>query len=241
MNSDGESHEKYCTNCGATLPSGAETCPECGSAQPVDGGGGGSGPDGEGLTSWAIGFEPGESGRNVLVGLGYLFFWPVGLALLLYAYPGVAMTRRRWLMVGLVLVGLIVLGAVADPGTTAPSATDGSNGDGGASAAAGDGSVATPSDDRSSSGYAVRVEYGGSWQGAISVTGGGSSQSESISGSGTETIEISGDVDIISANAQKQDDSSRELTIQILRDGDVVAQANTRSGYGVAQVSQSFF
>lgn len=86
---------------------------------------------------------------------------------------------------------------------------------------------------------AVRVQYPGDWQGAVSITGGGSSQTESVSGSGTEVIEITGDVDIVSANAQKQDGSSQRLTIQILQNGDVIAEADTTSEYGVAQVSET--
>ena len=47
------------------------------------------------------------------------------------------------------------------------------------------------------------------------------------------------DAHIISANAQKQDSSSDNLTIQILKDGKVVKEASTNAEYGVAQVSAS--
>lgn len=61
----------------------------------------------------------------------------------------------------------------------------------------------------------VRVEYDAEWSGALSENGG----SRSIQGTGTETIDVDDDSDIVSANAQKQDDSSNEITIQILVDG----------------------
>lgn len=89
--------------------------------------------------------------------------------------------------------------------------------------------------------FVVRVSYSGEWSGSISITGGGSSESKSVSGSGTEDIAVTGDVDIISANAQKQDDSAQAITIQIIHDGDVVAESETTTEYGVVQVSQSFY
>ena len=47
------------------------------------------------------------------------------------------------------------------------------------------------------------------------------------------------DASLISANAQKKDGSSNELTIQILKDGKVVKESSTTAEYGVAQVSAS--
>jgi len=85
--------------------------------------------------------------------------------------------------------------------------------------------------------YQVEISYSGEWQG--SIASGGSSRS--VQGSGSDTIEIEGSPDIISANAQKQDDSSDELTIQILQDGEVVKESSTSAEYGVAQVSISNF
>jgi hypothetical protein len=98
----------------------------------------------------------------------------------------------------------------------------------------------TPVPERESS-YSIRIDYRGSWQGAVSLTGGGSSTSETVSGSGPTTIEITGEPDIISANAQKQDGGGGTLTIQIRHDGEIVAQASTSAEYGVAQVSESFY
>lgn len=100
----------------------------------------------------------------------------------------------------------------------------------------------TPAPEPAEPTFKIRVEYDGEWQGAISVTGDGSSSTRSVSGSGTTTIEVDqSPVQIISANAQKQDDSGATLRIQILRNGDVVAEATTDAEYGVAQVSESFF
>jgi len=89
----------------------------------------------------------------------------------------------------------------------------------------------------SGSSFSVRVQYEGEWQGNISTGG----SSRSIDGSGTRTIEIDGSPDLISANAQKDDDSSNTLTIQILENGEVVKETSTSAEYGVAQISYSNF
>lgn len=85
--------------------------------------------------------------------------------------------------------------------------------------------------------YEVRIEYSGEWQGSISAGG----SSRSIDGTGSETVEIDGSPDVISANAQKTDDNSQELIIQIIEDGNVVEQTSTTAEYGVAQVTHSNF
>ena len=89
--------------------------------------------------------------------------------------------------------------------------------------------------------FKVKIEYSGEWQGALSITGDGSSETRSVSGSGTEEFDIEPPVTILSANAQKQDDSSETLTIQIIQNGEVVSESSTSAEYGVAQVSKSFF
>lgn len=103
----------------------------------------------------------------------------------------------------------------------------------------GDGSSQSESESESESAstYEVQVNYDGEWQGSISAGG----SSRSVQGSGSETIEVDGSPDIISANAQKQDDGSGELTIQILEDGEVVEETSTSAEYGVAQVTFSNF
>ncbi|WP_144900813.1 hypothetical protein [Halobellus captivus] len=89
----------------------------------------------------------------------------------------------------------------------------------------------------SSSSFSVRIEYSGEWQGSISTGG----SSRSVDGSGSQTIEIDGSPDIISANAQKQDASSDTLIIQILENGEVVEETSTSAEYGVAQISHTSF
>lgn len=100
-----------------------------------------------------------------------------------------------------------------------------------------DDSDSSESSDSSSSAYSVRVIYGGEWSGSIAADG----SSRSVDGSGEETFEIEGEPMSVSANAQKQDDSSDELTIQILQGGEVVAEQSTTAEYGVAQTSYSDF
>lgn len=100
-----------------------------------------------------------------------------------------------------------------------------------------DDSDSSESSDSSSSAYSVRVIYGGEWAGSIAADG----SSRSVDGSGEETFEIEGEPMSVSANAQKQDDSSDELTIQILQGGEVVAEQSTTAEYGVAQTSYSDF
>ena len=80
-----------------------------------------------------------------------------------------------------------------------------------------------------------KIIYDGEWSGAA----GDVSSINSISGSGDETIDMPDDASLISANAQKKDGSSNELTIQILKDGKVVKESSTTAEYGVAQVSAS--
>lgn len=293
----GAGDEAYCINCGEAIAADTNFCPECGSEQDLSKLGPDEQADAEtegqsrgGVTSWAIGFEPGMTGRNVAVGFGYFFFYPIGIPMLAYGYltrndverdealsrlgrygawglgvllilaalgnlsdpgsivPGIVSLVvglfllppvrsriekqidyqfARWSVVLIVVVGLATVGATV-PDTATQSDTAGQN-------------APSAADSSPEPEFAVRVIYGGSWQGAVSVTGGGSSQSESISGTGTRMIDITGNVDIISVNAQKQDDSSAELTVQILHEGDVVVQSSTSSAYGVAQVSESFY
>jgi hypothetical protein len=83
--------------------------------------------------------------------------------------------------------------------------------------------------------FEVRISYSGEWQASIGQGG----SIRSVDGSGTETFTVDGEPSVISANAQKQDDSSDTLTVQILEDGAVVEETSTSAEYGVAQVSYS--
>ena len=109
--------------------------------------------------------------------------------------------------IGLFIIGILTGGGSPDKNTATNSTTE-------------------------ASGSYVQISYSGSWSGAI-TTGG---STKSISGSGNETIDIekSG---VVSANAQKQDGSSKELNIKIIKDGKVVEEASTDAEYGLAQVS----
>jgi len=103
-----------------------------------------------------------------------------------------------------------------------------------------DGGVQTESDDDSGTSettFEVRISYSGEWQGSLGEDG----SIQSVDGSGTRTFTVDGEPSVISANAQKQDDSSETLTVQILKDGEVVKEASTSAEYGVAQVSYSNF
>jgi hypothetical protein len=134
-----------------------------------------------------------------------------------------------------VVLLLAVIGAAAGPTDSADTGADG------ADAATGGGSTDTPASGESESGYAVRIDYDGEWSGAASLTGDGESSTESISGTGPRTIDINGQPDIISVNAQKRDGGSGTITVQIIEDGEVVSEASSSSEYGVAQTSQSFY
>jgi hypothetical protein len=89
-------------------------------------------------------------------------------------------------------------------------------------------------DTSSASGYQVKIIYDGSWAGAVATTG----STNSYDGTGDKTIDVT-DVSygIVSANAQKQDGSSNKITIQILKDGEIIKEGSTTAAYGVAQIS----
>jgi hypothetical protein len=78
-----------------------------------------------------------------------------------------------------------------------------------------------------------RVLYDDQWGGAI----GGESGIRNVQGSGTEHLPVDNDAAIVSGNAQKQDQSTRRLLVQIIVDGDIVAEQATTASFGVAQVS----
>jgi len=83
--------------------------------------------------------------------------------------------------------------------------------------------------------YAVEVEYDDEWQGNISTV----NSTWSVEGEGPRTIGVEGTPDVLSANAQKMDDSGEPLTIRLLENGDTLTEATTTSGFGVAQVSEA--
>lgn len=88
-------------------------------------------------------------------------------------------------------------------------------------------------DTSSESTYSIRISYDGKWSGAVS----GEGSIRSVEGTGTETFPVKGDPFVISANAQKMDGGSGTLTIQILKNGEVIKESSTSAEYGVASVS----
>jgi hypothetical protein len=89
----------------------------------------------------------------------------------------------------------------------------------------------------------IEVEYGGDWKGAAGSGGNTRTVSRSSvpygapQGYDTSYVQVSNDANVVSANAQKQDDSGETLTIRIVHRDEVVAEQRTSASYGVAQVS----
>ena len=87
--------------------------------------------------------------------------------------------------------------------------------------------------DQPSRHVSFRVLYDGTWQGAVGPEG----SVRNIQGEGDAHLAVDNDAIIVSGNAQKNDDSGRELIVQIIVDGDVIAEEATTAGFGVAQVA----
>lgn len=81
--------------------------------------------------------------------------------------------------------------------------------------------------------WTVDILYESSWSGTVGAEG----EQRSVDGTGNASYTVTGTV--ASANAQKEDDSARELTIQLVAEGEVIEQTSTTAEYGVAQVSAS--
>jgi hypothetical protein len=89
------------------------------------------------------------------------------------------------------------------------------------------------SDESSKSPYSIRISYDGKWTGTV----GGEGSMRTVQGSGTKTFPVKGDPFVVTANAQKRDGGSGTLTIQILKNGEVIKEATTDAEYGMASVS----
>lgn len=59
-----------------------------------------------GFTSWAIGFEPGQTPRNILIGLLYVIFWPIGFLVL---FVSAVVNWRRTGLLPKAFVSVLVL------------------------------------------------------------------------------------------------------------------------------------
>jgi hypothetical protein len=78
----------FCISCGEEISSNENFCPECGASQDPEelNDGNAEADDHTGFTSWAIGFKPGSTLRNILVGFVYVLFTGLSVAVLIYAY-----------------------------------------------------------------------------------------------------------------------------------------------------------
>jgi hypothetical protein len=89
----------------------------------------------------------------------------------------------------------------------------------------------------------VEVEYDGNWQGSFGTESGQRTVSRNSASFGapegfdTSYVNVDDGANIVSANAQKQDNSNEELTIRIIHKDGVYAEQSTSAGYGVGQVS----
>ena len=84
-------------------------------------------------------------------------------------------------------------------------------------------------------GVYVKVSYIGEWSGSC----GGIGSSKSVDGWGTEEFYISSGDDIVSACFQKMEDDHLTLTVQIIKNGEVVKSESTNAAYGMVCVSAS--
>jgi hypothetical protein len=66
------------------------------------------------------------------------------------------------------------------------------------------------------------------------------SGSQSVDGTGSKTFTMSGNPNIVSAVFQKSGDGSGTLTVNIIKDGQIVETKSTSAAYGVVSVSHSF-
>lgn len=101
----------FCIDCGEGIPVDTEFCPQCGSTQdPKQMEAGEESSEGTGFMSWAPGFKPGNTVRNVVVGIGYVFFFYIGVFVLAYGYmkenPESGSTFAWVLGILLILAGL---------------------------------------------------------------------------------------------------------------------------------------
>jgi hypothetical protein len=210
----------YCTECGAEVEGDETWCHGCGVRldQSEDTGGG----DGNTLSQAVI----------------------IGISLIVVGIP--------ILIIVSAVVGTFVLGlgenvetdtspsdTVTEPDTVSPSEDeDPTQGEStGEQSGHNEGTGVGSDGTTSGAGYQIRIQYSGEWSGAVSAVSG----SRSIQGTGTETIDISGNPDVISANAQKQTANRETLTIQVLQDGEIVRESQTNAEYGIASVTYSSY
>jgi hypothetical protein len=223
----------YCKSCGAQLGDGGAYCPACGEkiAEPEENKTEDVESDGE--QGWRI-LSTGFGVVWAVTGLATMATSVIGgLAVFTAGLIAMPQVRERLdiqlsggAVAVVVITSIFVLGIFAPPldTNTSPSPDVSDNG----------GGTNTPTS-TNQAGFQIRIEYSGEWSGAASLM----SESRTIQGTGTQTIDITGSPNVISANAQKQDSSRETLTIQILHDGEVVQESQTDAQYGVASVTHS--
>lgn len=84
-----------------------------------------------------------------------------------------------------------------------------------------------------SSGVQVKIDYAGAWSGALGAGG----NVKTVDGTGPQTFDIQNPGYVVSVSVQKKDDTSRRLTVSILKNGKVVTSEFTDAAYGVAMTS----
>jgi hypothetical protein len=95
--------------------------------------------------------------------------------------------------------------------------------------------IPTPKPTQKSGITGIKIIYSGKWSGSY----GDLSGMKSIEGSGSKTISMPDANMIISAAIQKQDDSNRKLTLQILKNGKVMEESDTTAAYGVVSAAHT--
>lgn len=79
----------------------------------------------------------------------------------------------------------------------------------------------------------VSINYNGNWKGLIEYNNG----RFSIEGAGDISIPIPDATMGVSATFRKWDSSSNELTVKMVKNGNVIEQQSTNASFGVASVS----
>lgn len=205
----------FCEKCGAEVPDGKKFCPKCGNSL-------------EGISA-------SKSSDSKFDFVGLWSEWSTGKKVI--AIIAVC-------CIGLLIVGFI--GSIVSPDANTSSYDSSSVDDSESEEISEDLKFDTSNDDSSSSSSSdsddgvgdaslqVKVISSGSWSGSV----GTASKQKTVSGSGTEVINLDGTGwDIASAVIQKQDGDSSTLTVQLIKDGKVKSEESTNAAYGVVSVS----
>lgn len=86
----------------------------------------------------------------------------------------------------------------------------------------------------------VRVSYPDNWSGTIQVNAEGSMENRSISDRGEEVYDLNPEASVVSVDVKKEDNSLRTITVEILRNGEVIAEDSTSEEFGTAEVRMTF-